>query len=283
MHCRQSGDGGNDQDEAAMGLDGVTAARPAPLSSSPPAVQTGIPSLPSLPPRRIVQLCGGPASYKTHVALALAKATLCSDQSVIWLDTSNASRDIANYLGSSPDVVAISLTAVEHAAAVLRALLEDHAVLSVIGKIPEEGDLSRVVVKARLLVLDSLGALIAPLMGLRTTDAWSGHVALNEIAVLLRQCATQLSVTVVVVNRTVGGDVPRPALGNLWSSFADVTVTLERTRTAHDGANTDPPEYRPAHVKVQIASKARGSVSSSVLSLRDGVLAAHEPIASQYG
>lgn len=107
----------------------------------------------------------------------------------------------------------------------------------------------------KLLVFDSVANVLAPVLGLRD-GAWSGHVALNHVAVELRWFASQVDASVLVTNRVVrDGARMKPALGNTWAALVDVSVVVERV--GEYGGVTPRWDERKARfvVRASVASK----------------------------
>lgn len=112
----------------------------------------------------------------------------------------------------------------------LHALRKDMELLSAVpGVISDCGLEGLLNAKTLVVVLDAPNAIISPVLGLRLPPAWSGHVALERIALHLRWLAVRKLAAVVVTNRLVSEPPPpRPALGNRWAAFVDVCITLSR-------------------------------------------------------
>lgn len=99
--------------------------------------------------------------------------------------------------------------------------------------------------RPNLVILDSLGAIIAPILGGGTHS--QGHAVLAAAATLLKQVAAQLNAAVLVTNHMVGGGgggtgagggrdrgvvetEKRPALGESWHYQAHSRVQLSLPR-----------------------------------------------------
>lgn len=235
----------------------ATAARaqPAKLSTAPP-LETGLDSLDTalnggLQPHRVTQLVGPPLSGKTQLALSVTATTLAADKSVLWLSSSTSSHALTTRLRAilrarnhAPDAVSRALSnllilpASTHAKAlhVIHTLRRDITLLVTISAPSEkQPGLQALLRDPRLVVFDSPTACLSPLLGLRAHDGWTGHVALVEVATALRWFAVRTDAAVLITNRVVRSEreAPpfgslRPALGNAWASFVDVSVMLER-------------------------------------------------------
>lgn len=230
-----------------------TASRAVPLSklsSLPASLPTRSASLTNAlnggwPAASIVQLAGATQTCKTQTALSAAASALQISQGVIWLDTSShhATHARLTHILSSRGLndsevqhalsflLLIPAPTPQQAITILRDLQSDQATLSVVqtNSIPE-----LVIRSPRIIALDSAASLLGPVLGLRS-EGWSGHVLLNEMAVLLRSLSVRTAATVLVTNRVVKGVDGRPALGNAWACFPDVCLLLERRVLREEG------------------------------------------------
>lgn len=87
---------------------------------------------------------------------------------------------------------------------------------------------ARAISAVRILVFDSIASVVAPMLGLKSSDGWNGHVGMSEIARALRWFAWK-GVCVVVTNRVVrDGRGTHAALGKFWEAFVDVNILMEQ-------------------------------------------------------
>jgi len=122
---------------------------------------------------------------------------------------------------------------------------ELEALLSLIGEeqqreVMERGDPGQVEInhKPNLIVVDSIGSLLSPMLGGQGYDA--GQSMLVATAMYLKGLAEQLGVAVVVTNYTVSGEqqvhgvgeyvVKKAALGGAWAGQAHARLYLLRPR-----------------------------------------------------
>ncbi|CAN6442493.1 unnamed protein product [Victoria cruziana] len=80
--------------------------------------------------------------------------------------------------------------------------------------------------KMRLLIIDSVSSLIAPILGRNST----GHSAMVSIGYLLKRLAIEYNVAVLVTNHMVGGEggILKPALGESWKRLPHIRLLLSR-------------------------------------------------------
>lgn len=87
---------------------------------------------------------------------------------------------------------------------------------------------ARAISAVRILVFDSIASIVAPMLGLKSSDGWNGHVGMSEIARALRWFAWK-GVCVIVTNRVVrDGRGMHAALGKFWEAFVDVNILMEQ-------------------------------------------------------
>lgn len=88
-------------------------------------------------------------------------------------------------------------------------------------------------VPVKVLVVDSISALISPLLGSRQPD---GMALMMHLACELKTLAKELGVAVVVTNhvtRELGSGQLKPALGRSWSFVPSTRVLLETWEEPH--------------------------------------------------
>ncbi|XP_031487834.1 DNA repair protein RAD51 homolog 4 isoform X3 [Nymphaea colorata] len=80
--------------------------------------------------------------------------------------------------------------------------------------------------KMRLLIVDSVSSLIAPILGRNST----GHSAMVSIGYLLKKLAIEYNIAVLVTNHMVVGErgILRPALGESWKRMPHIRLLLSR-------------------------------------------------------
>ncbi|KAK1321724.1 hypothetical protein QJS10_CPA03g01463 [Acorus calamus] len=77
----------------------------------------------------------------------------------------------------------------------------------------------------RLIVIDSISSLLAPILGGIDANGWS---LMQSAGFLLKRLAGEHNLSVLVTNHTVGGEggIPKPALGESWKSIPHVRLLL---------------------------------------------------------
>lgn len=185
---------------------------------------------------RITQISAASCNGKTLLAISLAAAALREHYTVDWLETSTSLHSINVALqaqtAQSTGLNTFAITSFSHALAVLQALQHDVTLLS--------GNTGR-----RMLVLDSVASLLSPLLGLRE-GMWTGHVAVQQLAVALRWHA-RAGAIVLVINRLTRAGVP--ALGNAWTTLVDTQLVLKSVPAEADE------EERGLRVSVDVSCK----------------------------
>lgn len=193
----------------------------------------------------IVELVGSPGCGKTQHALALVASVAASGKGAVVIDSSAAisTGRIAQILASSglaPSDVGSAMNrililpagTVEQCERVLAALIDDRlTVLSMSVKTCANltSPSMAVVRDLGLVVVDSGAALIAPTLGWRWKDGWSGVACSNTLSNHIRTLADLTQATVVLTNRLARkeSDELRAALGRSWVYLCDTRIYLE--------------------------------------------------------
>ncbi|XP_057781648.1 DNA repair protein RAD51 homolog 4 isoform X4 [Salvia miltiorrhiza] len=81
--------------------------------------------------------------------------------------------------------------------------------------------------QVRMLIIDSLSSLIAPVLG---GGGAHGHALMVTAGFLLKEIAHEFNVCVVVTNHMVAGEagISKPALGESWKSIPHVRLLLSK-------------------------------------------------------
>lgn len=81
----------------------------------------------------------------------------------------------------------------------------------------------------QLVVVDSVSAMITPVLGAGGIQHSQGHALMLGMGRLLKHIAAQYTVAVLCTNHVVGSNTePRPALGETWKNQPHVRVHLAR-------------------------------------------------------
>ncbi|XP_011089831.1 DNA repair protein RAD51 homolog 4 isoform X2 [Sesamum indicum] len=85
----------------------------------------------------------------------------------------------------------------------------------------------------RMLIIDSLSSLIAPVLG---GGGAHGHALMVTAGFLLKELAHEHNLSIVVTNHMVAGEAgsSKPALGDSWKSIPHVRLLLHRYRATND-------------------------------------------------
>jgi hypothetical protein len=212
----------------------------------------------------LVELVGLPGSGKTQLCLTAAAAAASSGKGVVLFDTSAALSvdrivDILAACDVSPRgindalrrTLVIPVGTLAEAGQALSRLVDDVLTVRAAGRTAggangrassdcQDANVSATAIlrDVGLIVFDSPAALLAPVLGWRWPDGWTGYACSNEIATRLRALANLTRARVLTTNRQVRaeqeGDL-RAALGRSWAHVCDVRLFLEEERAGADG------------------------------------------------
>jgi len=81
----------------------------------------------------------------------------------------------------------------------------------------------------KLVILDSVSALITPILGAGGSQQSQGHALMSALGRMLKYVAVQYTAAVLCTNHMVGsGSNPRPALGESWKVQPHTRLQLLR-------------------------------------------------------
>uniref|UniRef100_A0A3B4B055 RecA family profile 1 domain-containing protein n=1 Tax=Periophthalmus magnuspinnatus TaxID=409849 RepID=A0A3B4B055_9GOBI len=234
------------------------------LLSSTAILSTGHPRLDELLDSglytgELTELSGGPGTGKTQVCFGVAvHIALHLKQGVIFIDTTGGIT--ATRLHQMLQTESSSLE--EQIAALQRIhvfqLFDVFSLLDCLCSLRRSG-LQPVAVGGacvRAVIIDSVSAVISPLLGTRHTEGMS---LMMQVAALLKALVKDFSVAALVTNhvtRSVGGAV-RPALGVSWSHLPRTRLLLEGPdRSTHSfsslrSATLIKSSRQPCHMRVE--------------------------------
>ena len=93
--------------------------------------------------------------------------------------------------------------------------------------------------RLRVVVIDSVGALLAPILG---GKSFRGHHFLFTVSRAIKSLATEFNLAIVTTNHTVQsfntGKNTKPALGEQWTSCADTRLTLDKHEDISHSSNS---------------------------------------------
>ncbi|XP_029956037.1 DNA repair protein RAD51 homolog 4 [Salarias fasciatus] len=205
------------------------------LLSSTAILSTGIPRLDKLLDSglytgEITELCGGPGSGKSQVCFSVSvNVSFHLKQSVIYVDTTGGltAGRMLQMLRTETSSSEQQMEALQRIR-IFRAF-DVYALLDVLhglgGGLLQQASIGGGSVKA--LIVDSVSAVIAPLLGGKQSEGMSLMV---QVAGVLKTLAKDFSVAVLVTNhvsRSASGEV-QPGLGASWSHIPRTRVLLER-------------------------------------------------------
>ncbi|XP_049597545.1 DNA repair protein RAD51 homolog 4 [Syngnathus scovelli] len=183
----------------------------------------------------ITELAGGPASGKTQVCLGVAAHVAQHlRQNVIFVDTTGGLsarrlRQMLQTQTSSHDeqMEALQRIAVHHA-------FDIFSLLDCLHRLGDAGGLRQVSASGgsvKALIVDSVSAVIAPLLGSRHQERM---YMMSQVAIALKTMAKNFNIAALVTNhvtRSEEGKV-QPGLGVSWSHIPRTRVLLERLSEA---------------------------------------------------
>lgn len=211
-------------------------------------------------PGDLIEFVGVSGSGKTQLCLSVAAAALACGQGVVLLDTSSglSIERIASVIkacdGSDDDVndalqrvLVVPVGTLSKTQEALSALVEDCLSVKALyrpGKRiagsnsdDEHAAAAAVLSNLGMIVFDSPAAVLAPALGWRWPDGWSGFASSNEVSRSLRSLARITDAVVVMTNRQARSDRKseyRPALGRSWAHVADGRIFLEEVASSFE-------------------------------------------------
>ena len=91
------------------------------------------------------------------------------------------------------------------------------------------------VCQPKLLIVDSVSALIAPILGAGGPQQSRGHALMSALGRMLKYIAAHYTVAILCTNHMVGsGTNPRPALGESWKNQPHTRLQLVRPDVGDD-------------------------------------------------
>lgn len=177
----------------------------------------------------ITELVGPSASGKTQLCHQLATTSVLQEGvKVVYIDSSHSFDpqrilQIAG-IGQGEEAAAKLLERIE----VFKAF-DTSTLMTILTQVVErlENSFDTLTPPVRVVIIDSLGALLAPIVGGRTS---AGHAMLSAVSRMMKVIASDHHVAFVVTNHTVssakGTRQTKPALGLSWTYVADTRVAL---------------------------------------------------------
>eukprot|EP00878_Enallax_costatus_P032782 GHUV01036050.1.p1 GENE.GHUV01036050.1~~GHUV01036050.1.p1 ORF type:complete len:302 (+),score=72.54 GHUV01036050.1:114-908(+) len=202
----------------------------------------------------VTEISGETCSGKTQLCHMASVTTAKRGEVVLYFDSTNAFNaarvqqlvELCKFADSVPDAVALSRIS----------CVPCHSIYSLLASLDELAQQATKLggsAQPRLIVVDSISALLAPVIG--ATQHHQGNVIVSETGRLLRQVAETLRAAVLVTNHVVGagsfGKAPpagstgfgslydvntdyKPALGEQWRGVPHVRLQLSRATAVAD-------------------------------------------------
>ncbi|KAG8371417.1 hypothetical protein BUALT_Bualt13G0085500 [Buddleja alternifolia] len=180
----------------------------------------------------VTELVGPSSSGKTQVCLqAAAHVARNYSGTVMYFDSGNSfsPKRIAEFLSQSSDPANTQVN--KTVQRVMRSIV-CHSIFDIFTLLDLLHQLinnfkSQMGSRIRLLVIDSLSSLIAPVLGGGGTH---GHALMVTAGFLLKELAHEHNLCILVTNHVVGGEggVSKPALGESWKSTPHVRLLMSR-------------------------------------------------------
>ncbi|KAH6765620.1 DNA repair RAD51-like protein [Perilla frutescens var. hirtella] len=190
----------------------------------------------------VIELVGPSSSCKTQVCLKAASHVAGNYLGkVIYFDTGNSfsPKRIVQFLSLSSDH---STTEVNKTIQQVMSSIVCHSVFDIFTLLNMLHQLmndlkSQIDCQVKMLIIDSLSSLIAPVLGGGGTH---GHALMVTAGFLLKELAHEYNICVMVTNHMVGGEagVSKPALGESWKSIPHVRLLLSRNYSSNGSSIT---------------------------------------------
>ncbi|KAJ9543650.1 hypothetical protein OSB04_023357 [Centaurea solstitialis] len=179
----------------------------------------------------VTELVGPSSSGKTQVCFQVASNVAMKFGSVVFLDSGNSfsptriQQIITHISGSAENKInGILQQAMRN--------IECHAVFDIFALLNVLHQLklnvkSQTGYQVRLIIVDSVSSLIAPILG---GSSAQGHALMVSVGYLLKELADKHNIAVVVTNHMVGGEggTLKPALGESWKNVPHVRLQLSQ-------------------------------------------------------
>ncbi|XVF05575.1 hypothetical protein REPUB_Repub05bG0184400 [Reevesia pubescens] len=184
---------------------------------------------------QVTELVGPSSSGKTQVCLQTA-SNIARNHMVLYLDTGNSfsPQRIAYFLGKTNELAFAQ--AKDQIVQKVMSNIFCHSVFDIFAMFNVLHQLEnhfrsqdRGGCQMRLLIVDSISLLIAPVLGGTSSR---GHALMLSAGYLLKKLAHQHNLAVLVINHTVGGEggTSKPALGESWKSIPHSRLLLSCDR-----------------------------------------------------
>ncbi|KAG6415067.1 hypothetical protein SASPL_122469 [Salvia splendens] len=185
----------------------------------------------------VTELVGPSCSGKTQVCLkAASHVARNSLGKVVYFDTGNSfsPKRVAQFLSFSPDPSTTQLNKTverDMSSIVCHSVFDIFTLLDMLRQL-RNNLRSQISFQMRMLIIDSLSSLIAPVLG---GGGVHGHALMATAGLLLKEIAHESNLCVVVTNHMVAGEAGmlKPALGESWKSIPHVRLLLSGKYSAN--------------------------------------------------
>ncbi|KZV23933.1 hypothetical protein F511_23077 [Dorcoceras hygrometricum] len=180
----------------------------------------------------VTELVGPSSSGKTQICLQAA-SNIAKNYSgmVMYFDSGNSfsPKRMAQFLNQSfnPDNSEVDQILERVMSSILHySVFDIFALLDLLHQLLHDFK-SQMCFQVRMLILDSLSSLIAPVLG---GGGAHGHALMVSTGFLLKELAHEHNLSVVVTNHMVAGEAgaSKPALGESWKNIPHVRLLLSR-------------------------------------------------------
>ncbi|KAK6144563.1 hypothetical protein DH2020_021383 [Rehmannia glutinosa] len=180
----------------------------------------------------VTELVGPSSSGKTQICLkAASNVSRKYSGTVMYFDTGNSfsAKRIAQFLSQPSDPADIEVNKTVQrvmSSIVCHSIFDIFTLLDMLHQLMNNLK-SQIGCQVRMLIIDSLSSLIAPILG---GGGAHGHSLMLTAGFLLKELAHEHNLSVVVTNHMVAGEagISKPALGESWKSIPHVRLLLSR-------------------------------------------------------
>ncbi|KAI3461510.1 hypothetical protein Pfo_018173 [Paulownia fortunei] len=180
----------------------------------------------------VTELVGPSSSGKTQVCLKAASHVATKYLgTVMYFDTGNSfsPKRIAQFLSQSSDPANTEVNKTVQrvmSSIVCNSIFDIFTLLDMLHQLRNNLK-SQIGCQVRMLIIDSLSSLIAPVLG---GGGAHGHALMITAGFLLKELAHEHNLSVVVTNHMVAGEagISKPALGESWKSIPHIRLLLSR-------------------------------------------------------
>ncbi|XP_024975131.1 DNA repair protein RAD51 homolog 4 isoform X2 [Cynara cardunculus var. scolymus] len=179
----------------------------------------------------VTELVGPSSSGKTQVCFQFASNVAMKLGGVVFLDSGNSfsptrMQQIVTHISGSAEnkingILQQAMRNIE-----CHAVFDVYALLNVLHQQKLKLK-SQTGYQVRLIIVDSISSLIAPILGGSNAH---GHALMVSVGYLLKELADRHNIAVVVTNHMVGGEggTLKPALGESWKNIPHVRLQLSQ-------------------------------------------------------